>query len=352
MLEAVAKKHTLDFKHPGGTSRGVLTSKDSWFILIYDKDGPHKKGIGECSLIQGLSIDDRPDFEQKLNQVCNDINNYRYWIDEGLFEFPSIRFGVEMAIRDLSNGGSKLLFPSLFTQGKDVIPINGLVWMGDFETMRKRIIDKIESGYSCIKLKIGAVNFEDELKLLKLIRNNFTEYDIELRLDANGAFSPDEALEKISRLSEFTIHSIEQPIKQHQWKRMAEVCRLSPIPIALDEELIGVYRREDIKRMLEVINPHFIILKPSFLGGWKQGNIFIEEANNRNVGWWVTSALESNIGLNAIAQWTYPLQNSMPQGLGTGQLFSNNISSPLNISNASLNYRPDFNWDLTDIVNV
>lgn len=352
MLEAFTKKHTFYFKQPGGTSRGILTSKDSWFILINNSNDPHIVGIGECSIIRGLSIDDRPDFEQKLSEVCSDINNYQYWLDEGLLDFPSIRFGVETAIRDLLASGSKILFPSLFTEGKAVIPINGLVWMGDYETMRGRIIDKIEAGYSCIKVKIGAINFEDELKLLKLIRSDFSEKEIELRLDANGAFSPDEALGKLNRVSKYKIHSIEQPIKPHQWDRMSEVCERSPIPIALDEELIGVYRREDIKQMLEVIQPNYIILKPSFLGGFDQSNIFIEEAENRNIGWWVTSALESNIGLNAIAQWTYTLENSLPQGLGTGQIFSNNIPSPLSIINSGLNYNQLEDWHLKGALNV
>lgn len=352
MLEAVTKKHTLDFIQPGGTSRGELTSKDSWFILIKDKSEPQVVGIGECSILKGLSIDDRPDFVQKLNKVCNDINNYHYWLDEGLFEFPAIRFGVEMAMKDLTSGGNKLLFPSLFTEGNNAIPINGLVWMGDYNAMKKRILEKIELGYNCIKVKIGAINIEEEIKLLKIIRDDFTEKDIELRLDANGAFSFEDALDKLNRLSEFAIHSIEQPIKQHQWEKMAEICSKSPIPIALDEELIGIYQREDIKRMLEVISPHFIILKPSLLGGWRQSQMFIEEAAERNIDWWVTSALESNIGLNAIAQWTYTLQNSKPQGLGTGQLFSNNIPSPLNIDNAGLVYNPSIDWDVTEVVNV
>ncbi len=352
MLEAFTKKHTFHFNQPGCTSRGVLTSKDSWFILIINSDQPHIIGIGECSIIKGLSIDDRPDFEKKLGEVCSDINNYQYWLDDGLVDFPSIRFGIETAIKDLATSGSRLLFPSLFTEGKDVIPINGLVWMGDYETMRSRIIEKIEAGYSCIKVKIGAINIEDELKLLELIRSDFSEKDIELRLDANGAFSPDEAMDKLNRLSKYKIHSIEQPIKPHQWERMAELCERSPIPIALDEELIEVYSSEKIKQMLDVINPNYIILKPSFLGGFKQSNVFIEEAENRNIGWWVTSALESNIGLNAIAQWTYTLDNSLPQGLGTGQLFSNNIPSPLYISDNGLHYNRLKKWHLKEVLNV
>lgn len=352
MLKAIFKKYTLNFKQPGGTSRGVLTSKDSWFIIVYDIDEADVKGIGECSIIRGLSIDDRPDFEQKLKQVCNDIDNWQYWLEEGLFEFPSIRFGLEMAIKDLSVSGTKLLFPSSFTEGKEMIPINGLVWMGDFLTMRKRIVEKIESGYSCVKLKIGAINFEDELKLLKLIRSDFSDNDIELRLDANGAFSHEEAPEKLLKLSEFGIHSIEQPIRQHQWEKMADICNKSPIPVALDEELIGLYQRDEIKRMLEIIQPQYIILKPGLLGGWKQSNIFIEEAENYNIGWWVTSALEANIGLNAIAQWTHTLSNTLPQGLGTGQLFLNNIESPLSIDNARLHYNPKVPWELKDLGNV
>lgn len=351
MLEAIFKKNTLNFKQPGGTSRGVLNEKDSWFIIVYDTDEPKVKGIGECSIIKYLSIDDRPDFEHKLKQVCEDIVSWQYWLEEGLFDFPAIRFGLETAIRDLYVGGTKLLFPSKFTEGKDTIPINGLVWMGDYFTMRKRIIEKIDSGYSCVKLKIGAINFEDEVKLLKLIRDDFSDKDIELRLDANGAFSVEDVYEKLNRLSDFSIHSIEQPIKPGRWEEMAKICEQSPIPIALDEELIGIFRREDIKRMLDFIVPHYIILKPGLLGGWKQSNMFIEEAENFNVGWWITSALEANIGLNAIAQWTYTLYSNMPQGLGTGQLFSNNIPSPLIIEDAELHYSPLHNWDLTRIVN-
>ncbi len=352
MLIAHFKKYTLNFKHPGGTSRGVLTSKNSWFIFVYDEDNPLVKGIGECGILPKLSVDDRPDFEEKIKQVCDEINNWQYWLEKGLFEFPAIRFGLETAIRDLSVNGTKILFPSLFTQGKDTIPINGLIWMGNYNTMREQIVDKIESGYTCVKVKIGAINFDDELNLLRLIRTEFSEKEIELRLDANGAFSANDAIEKLKRLSEYSIHSIEQPIKQHQWETMAEICNTSPIPIALDEELIGIYRRQDIIKMLKTIKPQYIILKPGLLGGWKQSNMFIEEAENYNVSWWITSALESNIGLNAIAQWAYTLNNSMHQGLGTGQLFNNNISSPLSIKQTGLYYNNMINWNLTSLENV
>ncbi len=349
MLTATFKKYILNFKQPAGTSRGVLLSKKSWFISIYHDD---KVGIGECSILPNLSIDDNDDFEKTLKQVCDDINNWQYWFEEGLFAFPAIRFGLEMAMRDLSVGGSKILFPSPFTDSKDKIATNGLIWMGDYLEMRKRIIDKIESGYRCIKVKIGALNFRDDINLLKLIREDFSDKDIEIRLDANGAFDPNEAIEKLNELSKYDIHSIEQPIKQHQWGEMAKICSNSPIPIALDEELIGVYERSEIRSMLETIKPNFIILKPSLLGGWKQSNVFVEEAENYNIGWWVTSALESNIGLNAIAQWAYTLQSKLPQGLGTGHLFTNNIPSPLQIVDAGLVYNNLIHWDLTELVNV
>ena len=346
MLKAYFKKHTLNFKEPGGTSRGILSTKDSWYIIVYALDDPQLSGIGECSIIRGLSIDDRVDFEQKLQQVCDDILNWQYWLEEGLFEFPSIRFGLEMAIKDIMEEGTCIPFPSEFTAGNDSIPINGLVWMGDYNTMRTRIIEKIDAGFRCVKLKVGAINFEDEVRLLQLIREDFGNDEIELRLDANGAFSHDEALEKLKILSTFNIHSVEQPIKAGQWEAMAEICYKSPISVALDEELIGVHNNEEIRKMLEVIAPQYIIIKPGLLGGWGQSGTFIREAENQNIGWWVTSALESNIGLNAIAQWTYTLNNPMPQGLGTGQLFTNNIPSPLVIENGSLFYNSKVDWKL------
>jgi o-succinylbenzoate synthase len=351
MLQAAYKKHTLNFKHPGGTSRGILTRKDSWFLFIYSTDDPSVRGIGECSIIKGLSIDDRSDFDEMMNHVCININNWQYLLEEGLKEFPSIRFGLETAIKDFVEGGSRLLFKSDFTNGIDSIPINGLIWMGDYIEMKNRIIEKIESGYRCIKLKIGAINFEDEIKLLKQIRADFTSEDLELRLDANGAFKPKEAREKLQILSDYDIHSIEQPIKARQWLAMAEICDNPSIPIALDEELIGIDDHMELSKMLDELNPQYIILKPSLIGGLSKSNSFIREADNRNIGWWVTSALEGNIGLNAIAQWTYTLNNSLPQGLGTGQLFKNNIDSPLIIENANLKYDNKRNWNFNLITN-
>lgn len=351
MLKAFFKKYTLHFKQPGGTSRGVLVTKNSWFIVIYDSDYPNLIGVGECSILPGLSIDDRPDFETQLHDVCEKIEDWRYWLEEGLFDFPSIRFGLEMAIKDIAEEGDRILFISEFTNGNARIPINGLVWMGDYKIMYDRLVEKIEQGFSCVKLKIGAINFEEELSLMQSIRKDFLDTDIEIRLDANGAFSSEEVIEKLKRLSEFNIHSIEQPIKQNQWEEMAEVCLKSPIPIALDEELIGIKHRDKIKKMLNVIQPQYIILKPSLLGGFSQSSVFIQEAENQNIGWWVTSALEANIGLNAIAQWTYTLGSNMPQGLGTGEVFANNIISPLAIKDGSLLYNPSKSWDLKAIIN-
>jgi o-succinylbenzoate synthase len=350
MLQARFKKHTLHFKIPGGTSRGVLKTKNSWYILVFDDEQPEVVGIGECSIIPQLSIDDRPDFEQKLEEVVDKIDQHDYWLIEGLTEFPAIRFGLETAMQDFKQKGQRLLFPSPFTAGAKGIPINGLIWMGDFGFMRKQIIEKIEAGFKCLKLKIGAIDFEEELKLLKLIRNEFSERDLELRVDANGAFLPETAMDRLNSLSAFKLHSIEQPIKQGQWKEMARLCKETPLPIALDEELIGITEDEVIVEMLDTIEPQFIILKPGLLGGFAQSQVFIEKAKEREIDWWITSALEGNIGLNAIAQWTATLDSQMYQGLGTGQVFSNNIPSPLFIKQASLFYDPDASWDLKSLL--
>ncbi len=335
-LTATYKKHTLIFKRPAGTSRGILTSKDIWIITISDKDNPEKTGTGECSPLMGLSIDDMPDYEKKLDKVCKNIDKYYEYIESGLNGFPSIKFGLEMALKDLETPGKDVLFPSEFTAGQDSIEINGLVWMGEFEFMRKQIIEKIESGFSCIKLKIGAIDFEKEIELIRTIRKEFSAGDIEIRVDANGAFKIETALEKLKILSYYDLHSIEQPIKQGQWDEMAKLCEKTPLPIALDEELIGITGFEDKKRLIQTIKPQYIILKPSLTGGFKASKEWIDLAEENNTGWWITSALESNIGLNAIAQWTYTLGNKMPQGLGTGQLFTNNFESQLYIRNGHL----------------
>jgi len=342
-------RHTtlnLQFKFPAGTSRGVLLHKPSSFLLL-EKDG--FTGIGECSTIPNLSIDPVETYLEKLEEVCRLLNE---GVDPGSIDlslFPSIAFGLETALLDLKARVSKCLFPSAFTRGETGIPINGLVWMGDKDFMQKQICEKIAAGYHCIKLKVGALDFETELEIISDIRQQFSPEDIELRLDANGGFTPTDALEKLEKLAAFHIHSIEQPIKQKQFEAMAELCRQSPIPIVLDEELIGVWS-ENKEFILEKIKPAYIILKPSLVGGFRQSEEWIRLAEKHNIAWWITSALETNIGLNAIAQWTYTLNSQLPQGLGTGQLYHNNIPSPLAIENAKLFYNPEVDWDLNSLL--
>ncbi|WP_179349257.1 o-succinylbenzoate synthase [Winogradskyella pacifica] len=341
-MRAEYKHYVLKFKRPSGTSRGVMTTKETWFIILENED---KTGVGECGILRGLSIDDRPDFEDKLKWTCNNIHLGVEKLLAELIEFPSIQFGLETAFKSLERTDQFQLFPSEFSKGEDSIPINGLVWMGKEDFMRSQIKDKIEAGFSCIKLKIGAIDFQTELDILKSIRNEFSVSDIELRVDANGAFSPNDALEKLKRLSEYQLHSIEQPIKPKQFDAMAQLCKATPLPIALDEELIGVFSKENKQDLLQTIKPQYIILKPSLVGGFGGSQQWIDSAENLNIKWWITSALESNIGLNAIAQWTYTLKNTRPQGLGTGSLFTNNFISPLSVKNGTLHYDLKQHWN-------
>lgn len=342
-MKATYHKYILDFKRPSGTSRGILTQKETWFIVLEDQG---KKGIGECGILRGLSADDRPDFEEKLQWACNHIHLGKNELWDALLEFPSIQFGVEMAFASLSSDNPFLLFPSEFTSGQKSIEINGLVWMGDEVYMKEQIQQKILEGFRCVKLKIGAIDFINELRLLAMIRENFTADQIEIRVDANGAFDLNVALSKLNQLAEFELHSIEQPIAKGNTDSMADLCRETPFPIALDEELIGVYCIEEKEKLLLKIKPQYIILKPSFVGGFKGSQQWIDLAKKYDIGWWVTSALESNIGLNAIAQWTFGLGNQMPQGLGTGALYTNNFDCPLQVSKGQLWYDKDLSWDI------
>lgn len=342
-MKATCVKYILNFKRPSGTSRGVMTEKETWFIIL-EKDG--KRGIGECGILRSLSIDDRPDYEEKLKWVCENIHLGENALWEALVKFPSIQFGVEMAFRSLEAETPFLLFPSAFTRGEDSIAINGLVWMGEEAYMKQQIEEKLQQGFNCIKLKIGAIDFENELGLLRFIRENFTLGQIEIRVDANGAFSAGKALNKLNKLSAFQLHSIEQPIKQGQHDTMAELCANTPFPIALDEELIGIFDIENKEALLQKIMPQYIILKPSLVGGFRGTKEWINLAEKYNIGWWITSALESNIGLNAIAQWTYLQNNPMPQGLGTGALYTNNFDSPLEVKNGKLTYNTLLKWNV------
>ncbi len=341
-MKATYHKYILNFKKPSGTSRGIMTEKETWFIILENKG---KKGIGECGLLKGLSIDDRPDYETKLNWVCNNIHLGKDLLWESLLEFPSIQFGVEMAFQSLQSESPFLLFPSEYTNGHKSIVINGLVWMGNQDDMLLQIQEKIANGFSCVKLKIGAIDFDKELALLRFIRQNFSPNQIEIRVDANGAFDVINALDKLIQLSEFKLHSIEQPIQKNNTDSMAELCRITPFPIALDEELIGVFTLHEKVALLQKIKPQYIILKPSFIGGFRGTLEWITLAEKLQIGWWITSALESNIGLNAIAQFTFLQQNLMPQGLGTGALYTNNFECPLEVYDGQLWYT-DKDWVL------
>ncbi len=347
-MKANYKQHNLQFKRPSGTSRGVLHTKETWFLILRENN---KIGIGECGILRGLSIDDVSDYEEKLQWLCKNIQRDKAELLQELKSYPSIRFGLEMALQSLKAENPMQLFPSDFTEGKAKIPINGLIWMGEKSFMKEQIQEKIEQGFHCIKLKIGAIDFEKEVDLLQYIRREFSAEAIELRVDANGAFHPDEALEKLKRLSELDLHSIEQPIKQGQIEEMAKLCQETPLPIALDEELIGIVEKEEKEQLLAQIKPQYIILKPSLLGGFAASNEWINLAEKHTIGWWITSALESNVGLNAIAQFTYQKDTNLPQGLGTGSLYTNNIKAPLEVKQEFLTYNPTKNWDLQSILN-
>lgn len=334
MIKGSFEKRTFHFKNPSGTSRGVLTEKHSWFITL-ESNGII--GVGECSIIEGLSPDFRDTFSyEKVIQEClNKISEHTLDlsnIDEFLVDYPSILFGFETAFLDLKNGGKGIIFDNSFTSGLTKIPINGLIWMGSKEFMQTQIEEKIAQGFTTIKLKIG-IDFPTEITILKELRKEFDSSKITLRVDANGAFKIEEAMEKLEQLAELEIHSIEQPIATGQWNEMHDLCKQSPLPIALDEELIGINILEKKKQLLDTIQPPFIILKPSLHGGIHGCGEWIQLAEERSIKWWMTSALESNIGLNAICQFTAEFKNNLPQGLGTGGLYIDNIDSNLLVKN-------------------
>ncbi len=336
MLHLNYTKHTSIFKKPGGTSRGVLHSKDSWIISLFDINKPTIIGIGEVSIIENLNLDNPQLIEEKLQSLSKNLHlGYSEVMDEMQF-FPAIQFGFETAFLDLTMGGQQMLFPSDFINGTSGIPINGLVWMGSYADMKTQLKEKLKAGFTCIKVKVGAINFEEELALLAQIRREFSPQEIEIRVDANGAFSPQQAEEKLKCLAEFNLHSIEQPIKQGQLQEMARLCEKNILPIALDEELIGIFDFSQKEQLLDAIKPQHIILKPSLLGGFERSNEWIDLAEKQQIGWWATSALETNVGLNAIAQWVAAKNNPLPQGLGTGQLFTNNFPSPLEVREGEL----------------
>lgn len=320
-----------------GTSRGSYTTRDVWYLHLTSDKYPDRVGIGECAPLPKLSCDDMQGYESVLAHICNEVTEQGGFSVESLRDYPSILFGLETAFRHLERGCFEL-WDTPFSRGEVGIPINGLIWMGDYKKMLEQIEAKMAVGFRCIKLKIGAINFEEELALLRFIRSHFSAKEVELRVDANGAFAPADAMEKLKRLAELDLHSIEQPIRAGQWEDMARLTAETPLPIALDEELIGINIPERKQCLLDSVHPQYIILKPSLHGGMAGGNEWIREAEKRNIGWWITSALESNIGLNAIAHWCATFNNPLPQGLGTGALFTNNVDMPLEVRKDSLWY--------------
>ncbi|MEN2281188.1 o-succinylbenzoate synthase [Algoriphagus sp. SE2] len=345
-------KRNLIFRFDAGTSRGVLKNKVVYWIQAFEEKKSEIIGWGEAAPLVKLSVDDRSDFEDVLEDYFKKLESISWDMNEEAilkqvsdlipFELPSIRFGVETALLDLKNGGKKKILENVFFDESKPIPINGLIWMGDEKFMKRQIDEKLKEGFTCIKMKIGAIDFQKELELLQYIRSIYSSEEITLRVDANGAFSPKEALGKLELLQQYSLHSIEQPIAKGQIAEMKSLCSKTNLPIALDEELIGVLKKGDL---LDQIRPQFIILKPSLLGGIKETREWISEAVKREIGWWMTSALESNIGLNAICQLTSQYNPKLPQGLGTGKLYHNNLNSPLTVLNGQIQYDSKVIWE-------
>jgi o-succinylbenzoate synthase len=345
------EKHTLSFIQSAKTSRNVLYERDVWFIVLKSRKSG-KRGIGECAPLRGLSVDYVDLIEKKITEISENLWNFLPNPYLSLKDYPSLAFALEMAFRDLQSQQKLILYPSAFTSGKAAIKINGLIWMGNFDFMLQQIEQKLLQGYNCIKIKVGGIEFSQELELLQHIRKQFTSDQLELRLDANGAFEPSAALSILNRFSEFDLHSIEQPIKAGMLSELKELCQKSPVPIALDEELIRISGKEAYKKLLQEVKPDYLVLKPSLLGGFAVCEDLIELAKENGIKFWVTSSLESNIGLNAIAQWTYHIGCQGNQGLGTGELYSNNIPSPLSQKNGDLRYLPERKWDFSKIVSL
>lgn len=345
-MKAAYAPYRLIFKAPAGTSRGILLHKDTYFLKVWDESNPEVYGLGECALFKGLSREDTPLYESKLREMCQNI---ALGISTDLSEYSSLQFGLETALCDLSNGGRRVVVDTPFVHGETTIPINGLVWMGSFDEMSARIEEKLSAGFTTIKLKIGAIDFESELELIRLLRGRFSSETLTIRVDANGGFSPEEALPKLNRLAAYGIHSCEQPIKPNQWAEMRKICAESPIHIALDEELIGITDPMQMFMLLREIAPQYLIIKPSLMGGFAGAQEWLKMAKMTNTGAWFTSALESNVGLNAIAQVVAKFNPLIPQGLGTGALYTNNIESPLYQKADYLAYNPEGKWVLPDM---
>lgn len=344
--------HTLEFKFDARTSRGAISMHKVYYLKLWSIHDPSICGIGEFAPLPSLSIDHRPDMEKKLQEVAQLINRgevslaFEGSLPEGLDleGWPALYFALETALLDLKCGGRRILYRNGFTKGEERIAINGLIWMGGREFMQQQIRDKLAAGYTCLKLKIGSLDFETELELLQQIRETASAEDLTIRVDANGGFQVDDAFNKLERLSKYNIHSIEQPIQQGKTEEMAQLCAYTPVPIALDEELIGIQTTTAKRKLLQDIKPHYIILKPTLVGGLQASAEWITLAEEQHIDWWMTSALESNIGLNAISQFTANYKNEIPQGLGTGQLYHNNLESPLTIEKGKLYFKRSLGW--------
>lgn len=349
MRQARWIEHTLHPHFELGTSKGTITDRTVWYLIAWDDERPEVHGIGEAALFPGHSKEFPADVRLKLVELCAHTDDWEQRLERDLAHVPSVRFAVEQCLRDLAAGGTKVLFPSGFTLGREAIPINGLVWMGDKATMARRIREQIEQGCTTVKMKIGAIGIDDELDLLRDVRRRYAADVLTLRVDANGAFSAAEAPKVLDRLAELKVHSIEQPVAPGLYEVMAELCANTPVPIALDEDLIGLNQPDLKDDLLDHIRPQYIVIKPSLVGGFQATQEWIDKAAQRGIGWWITSALESSIGLNAIAQFTATLGVTLPQGLGTGKVYRNNLPSPLIAEAGRLRYRPEVAWDLSAI---
>lgn len=347
--------YTLSFKFEAKTSRGSLTEHKTWIIKVRDDNQWGLVGYGECAPFEGLSIDDIPDFEEKLTRslkkiegakMPNSLEKIAKYVDHIDNNLPSVKFGLEIALRDLFYGGKQKIFDSPFYNDNDTIDINGLIWMGEKDEMLERLELKVMDGYDCIKLKIGALDFADELEILENARSMIGNDGLGMRVDANGAFTAEAAKDVLSSLHKLHIQSIEQPIMPGQIEKMRDLCATSPVPIALDEELIGITDIDEKRSLLEEIKPQYIVLKPTLLGGFAATEEWINLADELNIGWWITSSLESNIGLNAICQFTSQYKTTIPQGLGTGELYENNIPSPLTVQNGCIFWNKNEHWYL------
>ncbi len=351
-FHASYQAYTLRFKKPAGTSRGALHTKETFFLKLADPDDPTCFGLGECAPLTGLSVDGGAGFEDKLAEVCQQLNEGLSPVDLDLAGYPALAFGLEMALLDWFGGGQRRLFAASFFTGDQAIPTHGLIWMGDRADMLGQVRRKVEQGFTCIKMKIGTLEFAEECALLTDIRREFSADKIELRLDANGAFTLENVLVRLQRLAEFEIAALEQPLKPGQWEAMAALCADSPIPLALDEELIDISTSTEKYTLLQTIRPHYLVLKPSLIGGFQSAEEWITLAEHAGVGWWVNSMLESNVGLNALCQWVSTLKPTLTQAMGTGQLFENNIPSPLQLKGTTLIYDQALAWDFSQINDI